>query len=151
MSKFSWFFQNPGTSGQKVYCGVNKHVKINLKIIIFEFKTWNFVKMSKKAQRLAEKFNNFLTNQPFYKIWPTQIIRYVHQFKTAACILFTHFVRPSLISRRFFQKILSLCMVSISNQTPCWSPLVFWNIQCHWIFFPFQSFQFENMKIPFQF
>ena len=35
--------------------------------------------------------------------------------------------------------------------TPCWSPLVFWNIQCHWMIFPFQNFQFENMKIPFQF
>ena len=22
----------------------------------------------------------------------------------------------------------------------------FWNIQCHWIIFPFQNFQFQNMK-----
>jgi len=35
--------------------------------------------------------------------------------------------------------------------SPCWSPLVFWNIQCHWIIFSFPNFQFENMKIPFQF
>ena len=34
----------------------------------------------------------------------------------------------------------------ISSFAPCWSPLVFWNIQCHWIIFPFQNFQFENMK-----
>ena len=40
---------------------------------------------------------------------------------------------------------------SIRPRTPCWSPLVFWNIQCDWIIFPFQNFQFENMKLPFQF
>ena len=32
------FFQNPGTSSQKFYCGVNKHVKINLTISFFNSK-----------------------------------------------------------------------------------------------------------------
>ena len=35
----------------------------------------------------------------------------------------------------------------LRNQTPCLSPLDFWNIECHSIFFQFRNIKFENQKI----
>ena len=63
----------------------------------------------------------------------------------------TQLTQASFLQKSQMLQNVFLISVTLRWHTPCWSPLVFWNIQCHWIIFPFQNFQFENMKIPFQF
>ena len=81
------------------------------------------------------------------------ILQYLRKYYTVraplypkACIFFTPFLKTiSLFSRRFFQKILSLCMVSIQERFLIKSAYVIWfeitHLDSSWIWVFFVEFQ----------
>ena len=64
--------------------------------------------------------------------------------------VFPIFVNFYVVTFQRTEEFLQINM-NVITLSPCWSVLVFWNIQYHSKNFPFQNIQFENYKIPVQF